>query len=160
MFEQRRKNDQAKRARLQAKLTTPAPSLSEALPLYTKGALTGMGRAVLPWGGWSGFRKAELVEELVNALGEGSIVDGIVAQLNDTDQEALREVLARGGQMPWAELRCEDDLDESSHWEYHEPETTMGRLRLRGLLVEATVDGELLITVPSELRPLLEKALA
>jgi hypothetical protein len=32
-------------------------------------------------------------------------------------------------------------------------------LRERGLLVEATVDGELLVTVPSELRPVLGEML-
>ncbi len=36
----------------------------------------------------------------------------------------------------------------------------MGRLRLRGLLVEATVDQELLIVVPTELRQVLRKILA
>ena len=36
----------------------------------------------------------------------------------------------------------------------------MGWLRLHGLLVEATVDGELLMTMPVELRPLVEQALA
>jgi hypothetical protein len=34
---------------------------------------------------------------------------------------------------------------------------TMGRLRLPGLLVEATVGGELLVAVPSELRQALEE---
>ena len=35
----------------------------------------------------------------------------------------------------------------------------MGRLRLRGLLVEVTVDGELLVAVPSEWRQLLGEML-
>ena len=56
--------------------------------------------------------------------------------------------------MSWAEFdaRYGNDLDESPYWNYHEPETAMGRLRLRGLLVEATVSGELLVAVPVELR--------
>jgi hypothetical protein len=36
----------------------------------------------------------------------------------------------------------------------------MGRLRMCGLLAETTVDGELLLAVPLELRPILALALA
>ena len=35
----------------------------------------------------------------------------------------------------------------------------MGRLRLRGLLVEATVDDDLFVVVPVDLRPLSAAAL-
>jgi hypothetical protein len=36
----------------------------------------------------------------------------------------------------------------------------MGRLRLRGLLVEGTIDQKLLIVVPTELRQVLREILA
>ena len=63
--------------------------------------------------------------------------------------------------MAWAEFdaRYGNDLDESPYWDEAAPSTTMGQLRVRGLLAEATVDGELVVTVPLELRPLVEEQL-
>lgn len=62
----------------------------------------------------------------------------------------------------WQEFdtRHGNDLEESPFWQYHVPETVMGRLRLRGLLVEATVNDELLVVVPAELRQPLGEILA
>jgi tetratricopeptide (TPR) repeat protein len=161
-FEQQRKRDQANRARLQAKLSTPEPSLSEALALYTKEALTGMARVVVRWGGWSALRKAELLERIVGELRDPENLERVIDGLTDEEHAALRQVLAHGGHMAWQEFDAVygNDLEESRYWQYHVPETTMGRLRLRGLLVESTVDGELLVAVPSELRQALEEALS
>ncbi|MFQ5341647.1 MAG: tetratricopeptide repeat protein [Anaerolineae bacterium] len=156
-----RERDQAKRARLQARLTTPNPSLSKTLPLYTKDALTGMARVVIPWGGWTALRKAELVERIISVLEDRDLLEGIVARLDDDERDALRQVLERGSSMPWEEFDAGygNDLEESAYWQSHEPATLMGRLRLRGLLAEATVDGQLLMVVPSELRRPLEEIL-
>jgi Flp pilus assembly protein TadD len=160
-FERQRKRDRAWRVRLQAQLTTPDPSLAEALPLLTKEVLTGTGREVLPEGGWSALRKAELVERLVQALTRPHTLEHVVAGLSDEERDALRQVLARGGHMPWHDFDAEygNDLDESRYWQWHEPKTAMGHLRLRGLLVEVTVDGELLVAVPLELRQALRSVL-
>jgi Tfp pilus assembly protein PilF len=160
-FERQRKRDQAKRARLQTKLSTAAPSLSEALSLYTKNALTGMGRVILPWGGWSGLRKAELFQRIIEGLQDADNVERMVIDLHDQELAALRQVLAQGGYMSWQNFDAQygNDLEESSYWEYHEPETVMGRLRLHGFLVEATVDGGLLVVVPTELRQVLKEML-
>jgi tetratricopeptide (TPR) repeat protein len=156
-FERQHKREQAKRAQLQAKLSTPDPSLSQALSLYTKEVLTGMGRVVLPRGGWSALHKAELQAQILAGLEDPDNVERIVRQLDDLDRAALRRVVAHGGYLPWSEFDAEydNDLEESPYWQQHVPETTMGRLRHCGLLVEATVDGELLIAVPLELRPIL-----
>jgi tetratricopeptide (TPR) repeat protein len=155
--EQQHKRDRAKRARLQTKLSTPDPPLPEALSNYTKDALTGMGNVVLPWGQWSGLRKAELLEQIVAGLTDPDNLDRIISDLTDEEQAALRQVVASSGHMAWQDFDADygNDLEESAYWNWHEPETTMGRLRLRGLLVETTVDGELLIAVPQELRQLL-----
>jgi len=160
-FERQRQRDQAWRARLQARLSTPEPGLSQALSLYTKEVYTGMARVIMPYGGWSALRKAELLDELMATLQDADNVARIVAGLDDTERGALRQVLAHGGHMAWQAFDAEfgNDLEESRYWQYHEPETTMGRLRLRGLLVEATVDGELLVAVPLELRQPLEALL-
>jgi len=70
-------------------------------------------------------------------------------------------VLEGGGTMAWGDFdaRYDNDLEESPYWEWRTPETTMGRLRLRGLLVEAMVDGELLVVVPADLRAGLQEIL-
>jgi hypothetical protein len=63
--------------------------------------------------------------------------------------------------MPWPDFDAayDNDLDESPYWNWHEPESVMGNLRVRGLLVEATVDGEMIVTIPVGLRQLLRDAL-
>jgi tetratricopeptide (TPR) repeat protein len=153
-MEKQRQRDRSRRETLQTKLKTAEPSLSELLPLYTKDSLTGMAREVIPWGGWSGLRKAELVEELIKALTDHSTLQQVVDRLSDEEQAALKEVLGEGGSMAWQRFdeQYDNDLDESRHWQWHTPETTMGRLRLLGLLAEATVDDELLVVVPADLR--------
>jgi tetratricopeptide (TPR) repeat protein len=142
------------RERLQERLTTLEPTLAEALPLYTKEGLTGMARGVMLSGGWSGLRKAELVDALIEALTNGADLARIVGNLSEEEQEALHTVLDRGGAMAWDAFddRYGNDLEESRYWQWHTPETTMGRLRLHGLLVEATVDDELYIVVPMDIR--------
>jgi hypothetical protein len=152
-----RERENARRERLQAKLTTADPALSKALSQYTKDALTTMAHEVIPWGGWSGLRKAELVQEIAGVLMDAEILADIVDDLDDDARTALREVLEHGGAMPWNEFdeRYGNDLDESPYFTRWERETSMGQLRLCGVLVEATVDGELLVVVPVELRTLL-----
>ena len=120
-----------------------------------------MARLILPYGGWSSLRKAELLEKVVEELKRTDIVERLVAQLSDTEREALHQVLADGGHMPWHRFDAQygNDLEESQYWQYHEPKTTMGRLRLRGLLVETTVNDELLVAVPQDLRQVLERSL-
>jgi len=160
-LEERRKRDRARRARLQTKLSISQPSVSEALSIYTKEALTAMARVVLLWGGWSGLRKAELLQRIIERLQDPDNLERIVTDLHERERAALRQVLAHGGHMPWRDFDAEygNDLGESPYWIYHKPETVMGRLRLRGLLVEATVDDELLLTVPTELRHALSDLL-
>ena len=158
-MERQHKRDLAKRIRQQRQLTTAEPGLTEALPLYSKEVLAAMGRVVIRWGGWSAYKKAALLELLVEELTDSDNLTRIVAKLTDQEREALRQVMAGGGVMAWAEFerRYGNDLEESPYWQYHTPETVMGRLRLRGLLVEATVDGELLLAAPAELRqPLIQ----
>jgi len=162
-WQQRRaEQNEARRTRLQAKLTTDSPRLAEALALYSKDVLTGMGRVVIPWGGWSALRKAELLQQIVAALQEADNLARIVADLSEEEKTALRQLLAVAGRLPWVdfEARFGSDLAESSYWQRHEPKTLMGRLRRHGLLVEATVAGELLVVIPLELRAGLSELLA
>jgi len=153
-FERRRKQDQARRRRLQVRLSTREPRLAEALPLYSREVLASMAKLVWPHGRWSGLRKAELLAELVETFQWPEAIDQIVTSLDEADCTALRCVLALGGQMPWTDFDAQfgNDMEESAYWQWHEPKTTMGRLRRRGLLVETTVDAELLVAIPLELR--------
>ncbi len=161
MRETSRRRSQAKRLRLQRELTAPAPALAEALLLYTKIALTGMARIVMPWGGWSSLNKAPLVERIVETLLDADELARVVADLDDEPRAALCEVVEAGGTMPWAEFdaRYDNDLEEAPDWDHQSPKTVMGQLRLHGLLVEVTVDGEVLVAIPAELRPALSEIL-
>ncbi len=156
------RRDAAKRAKLQARLTTANPTLSEALPLYAKDALTGMARNVIWWGGWSAYRKAELVEEIIEALTDPYSLTRMLDGLSNDARTALQHVLDQSGAMPWADFDAtyDNDLDESPDWNWHEPESVMGSLRARGLLAEATVDGEMIVTIPTDLRQTLRDVLA
>jgi tetratricopeptide (TPR) repeat protein len=161
MQERSRRRSQTKRLRLQRELTTPAPGLGQALPLYTKNALTAMARIVMPRGGWSALNKAPLIERIVERLLDPEELARVVADLDEAPRAALREVVEAGGTMPWAEFdtRYDNDLDESPDWDWHSPQTVMGQLRLHGLLVETTVDGEVRVAVPAELRAPLSEIL-
>ena len=156
-----RERSRIKRLELQRELTTPSPGLAEALPLYLKNALTAMARFVMPWGGWSTLHKAGLAERIAETLIDADELARVVADLDEEARAALREVVAAGGTMPWADFdaRYDNDLEEEREWDYHPPQTVMGQLRLHGLLVEATVDGELLLAVPAELRARLGEIL-
>lgn len=155
------KGRKAARARMQQQIATPNPSLADALGIYTKEILTGMGRAIIPWGGWSTLKKAQLHHYLVENLQEELVLTHLLVDLSESESSALRMVLDQGGSMRWREFdeAYGNDLEESPYWQYHEPETLMGRLRLRGLLVEAIVNGELVIAIPMELRDLLKERL-
>jgi tetratricopeptide (TPR) repeat protein len=153
--------DQRARQRLQAKLKTCEPALAEALSLYTKNALTGIARNVILYGGWTGLRKAELVELLVETLLDDDSMQTVIDALSSQERAALEEVLAAGGHLLWDDFaaRYGDDLEESPYWEWHQPQTLMGRLRARGVLVEAVVDGETQVVLPVDLRPTLREML-
>jgi tetratricopeptide (TPR) repeat protein len=154
MTEASRKRSRTKRLKIQRELTTSSPGLPEALPLYLKNALTAMARIVMPWGGWSTLNKAALAERIAETLIDADELARVVADLDEEARAALREVVEAGATMPWGDFdaRYDNDLEEVPEWDYHLPQTVMGQLRLHGLLVEATVDGELLVTIPAELR--------
>ena len=95
-----------------------------------------------------------MVDQIVTELCDLDNLERIASDLNEDERAALRQVLAQGGAMPWQDFDAAygNDLDESAYWQWHVPETVMGRLRARGLLVETTVDDTLLVAIPSELR--------
>ncbi len=155
--EQQAKRDQAKRQKIQQTLASASPSLVETLSVFTKDDLTSIAYLVLPFGGWSTLRKADLLAAIVEGLIDVENLSSLVADLTDEERDALRSVLVNDGRLDWQTFsdRYGNDLDEPTFSRYSDPKTTMGRLRRRGLLSEATVDGQLMVVVPAELRPLL-----
>ena len=59
--------------------------------------------------------------------------------------------------MPYDEVgrKYGDDLEESYYWHYRKPETTIGRLRLHGLLFEGGYEDQVVLVIPTEVRGLL-----
>jgi len=161
-WEEQWARDAAWRERLQHKLRTLEPALAEALPLYTKDSLTAMAREVMLGGGWSGLRKAELVDAIIRDLKDRMNLEWVVDRLTEEQREALGTVLDQDSAMAWPafDARYGNDLGESRFWEYYTPKTIMGQLRLHGLLVEATVGGELYMVIPVDLREHLKEILA
>jgi hypothetical protein len=90
-------------------------------------------------------------------LTDADLLGDVVQGLEEQDRAALRAVMRQGGTMPWQDFdaRYDNDLDESPYWNWHQPESVMGRLRLHGLLVGAQVEGELWVVVPIEVREAL-----
>ncbi|MBN1146616.1 MAG: tetratricopeptide repeat protein [Anaerolineales bacterium] len=156
------KRQQSSRARLQKKLSTTDPALGESLGIYTKELMTGMASTIVPYGSWSALKKAELHQHLVESLQDPDVLKRVIAGLGQDKRQALGQVLERGGYMPWKEFEAlyGNDLEDSPYWQYHVPESIMGHLRLRGLLVEAQVEGEIILAIPLELRRPLEGLLA
>jgi tetratricopeptide (TPR) repeat protein len=105
----------------------------------------------------TGIRKAELIALLAESLADPEVVGRAWRGLTDEEREALTTVLAQGGTVPYKEVSQEygDDLEGPYYWHYREPETTIGRLRLHGLLFEGEREGEVVLVIPTEVRGLL-----
>ena len=157
-----RQRELKKRAKLQSKLTTAKPTLSDTLSLYTKEQLTAIARVAIFEGSWSSLRKAELKARILEELNNIENLQWIIDDLSADEHAILKTILANGGHLPWDDFdaRYGNDMEESPYWIYHVPKTSMGRLRLRVLLAEAVVNDQLIMTIPTELRPLLIKILA
>lgn len=160
-FKRQQDRNLAKRKATRGKLTTTEVKVADALGLYSREALTAMARTIISYGGWSTLRKVELLDGVIKELLDEHNLERILKQLTQDEQAALRTLLALGGAMPWEKFAAQydDDLEESPYWQYHEPHTLMGRLRLRGLLAEAVVAKETLIFIPTDLRPALRAIL-
>ncbi len=135
-------------------------SLAECLDRLTKDYLiTAAWQLRMP----RNLRKTALIQNLVEVLTDPvRLKEEVLTRLSDAEKQALRDVLNAGGTLSWDDFtdRYGDDLAESAHWEFREPETVMGRLRMFGLLSAGTVDWEFVVLIPRELRSLLPPLLA
>ena len=130
--------------------------LQSCLSRYTKENLTAVAQA-LSIKQPTGIRKAELITFLTESLAHPAVVEEAWKNLSTEEQEALHFVLARGGVAPYEEVsrKYGDDLEEYYYWYYRTPETTIGRLRLHGLLFEGVHGDEVVLAIPTEVRGLL-----
>lgn len=153
------KRQKVARTKLQKKISNPNPTIAEALSIFTKESMTGMARVINLHGGWSGLKKAELYNYLWECLQDQYLLLGLIEDLSAEERQALRMVLEHKGTLSWQAFcnQYGDDMEESPYWHYHQPKTVMGRLRVRGLLAEGIVDGELIVAIPVELREVLGK---
>jgi hypothetical protein len=123
--------------------------------------MTGI-RQVLKLQSVSGHKKAELRQYLMDVISDPDRLADIVADLNDTERAAPRDLLDHGGVMGYEEFtQAYGAEEERSYLEYHATsmKSVMGRLRARGLLFAGTADNRVVVATPRELRPLLRQAL-
>lgn len=150
-----------RRIAMQTKLKTADVTTNMALSLFNREVQQSMARHITPRGRWSTLKKKQLHEYLVLELQGRDTLKSMLDALNKEERAALRAVIKRGGSMPWDEFdkKYGNDLDENPDWQYQEPTTLMGRLRQRALLAETTVNNQLLLVIPLELRQLLKELL-
>ena len=155
-FARMRERDRSRRERERRK-PLKGTDLQSCLSRYTKDNLAAMARA-LDISRPASIRKAELIALLAESLANPAVVEEAWRNLNSEEREALRFVLAQGGMIPYDEVsqKYGDDLEEYYYWHYREPETTIGRLRLHGLLFEGGRGDEVVLAIPTEVRGLLE----
>ncbi len=155
MFAHMEERDRRRRERERRK-PLKSMDLQSCLSRYTKDNLAAMARA-LDIREPARIKKAELIALLAESLADPAVVEEAWRSLNNEDQEALRFVLAQGGMATYDEVsrKYGDDLEEYYYWYYREPETTIGRLRLHGLLFEGGRGDEVVLVIPTEVRGLL-----
>lgn len=108
------------------------------------------------------IRKGELVQLLASAMPDPATVRGLMDQLSGSEQMALCRVIERGGQITYAELADlvgPEPESESIDWYYRPPISAIGRLRARGLLFAGAREGQTVLVMADELRPLIAQAL-
>jgi len=94
----------------------------------------------------SNGRKSERVSRLVNAILDPDVLKTTLDELlTPTEREALKWVLDGDGVQPWEEFarKYGDDSQESTFWQYHEPESTAGHLRRAGSSIGGMENGTL-----------------
>lgn len=70
-------------------------------------------------------------------------------------------MLEADGVRSWEEFvrKYGDDAGESTAWNYHEPKSILGRLRMSGLFYSGLLDGQPVAFIPADMRSLLRKLL-
>jgi tetratricopeptide (TPR) repeat protein len=115
------------------------------------------------WGLSTSGRKAVRIARIVETILDISALTEFVDDDLGSDERAALEWMLEGeGVRPWEEFidKFGDDFDESPYWQWHEPETVPGCLRMFGVLAVGTLDGQQVALIPADLRPLLQQVLS
>jgi tetratricopeptide (TPR) repeat protein len=110
----------------------------------------------------SSGKKEKLVSWLAESLLDLEFLQETLDEdLGENEDEALKWMLETDGVRPWREFvhKYGDDMDESIAWNYHEPKSLPGRLRISGLLYAGTLNGRQVAFIPVDVRSLLRKLL-
>ncbi|NMB86746.1 MAG: hypothetical protein GYA17_00205, partial [Chloroflexi bacterium] len=123
------------------------------LAFHTKDMLVSTARFA---GVTSAGKKGELASRLAKALLDPDSLQPVLEGLTADERRALQWVLEAEGVQPWEDFifNYGDDMDESTFWNYHEPESIPGRLKMSGLLYSGTLNGQTVAFIPADVRPL------
>ena len=148
-----RERQREKNAKLRERVLSIGTALEDCYGTQTKMQLAGMARAV-GVDAASAARKEEILHAVCAALRNPDTVRCVLAGLQPADEAALKAVIDSGGRMDYdAFTRAHGtDSDDPADWGFMQPKTVLGRLKCRGLLVEATVDRRESVFIPGDLR--------
>jgi hypothetical protein len=110
----------------------------------------------------SSGRKAELASWLAEVLLDPEFLQETLEEdLEEIERSALQWMLEADGVRPWKEFvhKYGDDMDEPTNWNYLEPESIPGRLRVSGLLYSGILEEKQVAFIPADARKLLRKLL-
>lgn len=153
-----RENNQKKHQRDDSHPLDPDTSMESCLDRHSKDPLKATARH-LGLSGVSTLRKGELIGVIADGLRDPHILRRNLTQLPSSALGALDWLLERDGTVRWEEFseHFGNDREESPYWQYGEPKTAMGILRMAGLLFVGVRQGEKWAQIPAELRsPLRE----
>ncbi|MEM3490350.1 MAG: tetratricopeptide repeat protein [Nitrososphaerota archaeon] len=152
-----RERDLKRRLKMKSTPINPDSSLEELLSRYNKYALVGMGKRLQLKGSLEALKKSELAERISKRLRDSKFLEDLLEELKPIEKDALTDLMFKGGAMPWEEFaeKYGNDIEESIYWNWHPPETLMGRLKATGLIAEGSLNGKEWIIIPKELKPLI-----
>jgi tetratricopeptide (TPR) repeat protein len=159
LFEYQRKSAQRAHQKLLKNPLAAEMGLRACLGTYTKDMLVGAAHFLRTT---SSGKKGELADWLAESLlDEEFLQETLDEDLEEKEREALRWLLETDGVRLWKEFvhKYGDDMDESTYWNYNEPESIPGRLKISGLLYTGMLDGQQVAFLPADVRPLLRTIL-
>jgi len=138
---------------------TPEISLKETFSRYNKDALEAMAKTLDLPTPITGLKKKQLIEKISNNLHNTKVLKKVVKDLNPEESLALLDLLHKNGIMPRNRFteKYGNDTHESIYWKWHPPTSIIGRLKMRGLVIEGKYNEKIWIQVPKELIPQLEE---
>jgi hypothetical protein len=113
-------------------------------------------------GSTAGGKKEQRISQLAEALRDVQFLRRVVEEyLKEDERMALRWLLEMEGIRPWKEFtrKYGDGKNELTAWNFHQPESVPGRLRVAGLFFTGTLDGEQVALIPADLRAILRDLL-